>query len=689
MWRIQSFFFILSILVRTTCSKSPYCPSATWSQVGRTVIGGIQGNATDQLHYPVGIFIDSNDCLFIADSRNDRVIKVEKGASIGTVVAGKLHTPTDVSVDTHDNLYIVDLSTSGGSQGRVTHWINGSLTDTLYFAEQFDAIVFDTKEEYFYVTQRDKGGLIRYKKDGTGEHTIIGNFGEGSALFQLDRPWDAAIDDSGVLYIADSGNNRVIKWSVNATQGILISGGNNYGNRTDQLAAPRGVFVDYLGTVYVADTYNDRIIRIPAGSKTGTIIAGGHRRGNGSHELSHPYGLAFDSAGNLYVADNENNRVQMFAFVLQHASLSDHEKCFFYKLYGNDLPIPPAVVTTFQKFYNNLNDRFSFEKISAFIHFTQFVLAGGSVLMCLLENPIEEQIYHEHTAVYFVKQRVLGVCGCGCDSSLHSHPHPQESAQCVDIVRSSWGAINRIGSTASGLQRLGNLFKLCNPLKSVDELKNWLLDMYGNIAMVDYPYPTSFLADLPAFPARVFCSNVTSAILRLRKNDDEDVVRRIIKGTNVFFNYTGQTECFDTGSQGSPSLGDLGWSYQSCTEFVMPMCSDGVNDMFENQPWDFQAFSDACYDQWKVRPRFEWPYIEYGGKNLTDLRFFSNIAFTNGNLDPWSSGGVRTTVAPSLPAIPVIGGAHHLDLRAANKADPPSVLQARQQIVALIEKWIS
>ena len=140
---------------------------------------------------------------------------------------------------------------------------------------------------------------------------------------------------------------------------------------------------------------------------------------------------------------------------------------------------------------------------------------------------------------------------------------------------------------------------------------------------------------------------------------------------------------------GSPSLGDLGWSYQSCTEFVMPMCSDGVNDMFENQPWDFQTFSDACYDQWKVRPRSEWQYIEYGGENVTDLRFFSNIAFTNGNLDPWSSGGVRTTVAPSLPAISIIGGAHHLDLRSANKADPPSVIQAREQVVMLIERWIS
>ncbi len=125
----------------------------------------------------------------------------------------------------------------------------------------------------------------------------------------------------------------------------------------------------------------------------------------------------------------------------------------------------------------------------------------------------------------------------------------QESSQCVDIVRSSWDAINRIGSTPSGLESLTTLFKLCRPLKSVDELKNWLIDMYGNMAMVDYPYPTSFLADLPAFPARVFCTNVTSASFKTI-NDDVDIVRRIVKGTNVFFNYTGHTECFDTGSQG-------------------------------------------------------------------------------------------------------------------------------------------
>ena len=117
------------------------------------------------------------------------------------------------------------------------------------------------------------------------------------------------------------------------------------------------------------------------------------------------------------------------------------------------------------------------------------------------------------------------------------------------MIRSSWSAINRIGSNPNGLERLTELFKLCRRLTTIDELKNWLIEMYGNIAMVDYPYPTSFLSDLPAFPARVFCANVTSSLLKTT-NDDEDIIKRIVKGTNVFFNYTGHTECFDTGSQG-------------------------------------------------------------------------------------------------------------------------------------------
>lgn len=79
---------------------------------------------------------------------------------------------------------------------------------------------------------------------------------------------------------------------------------------------------------------------------------------------------------------------------------------------------------------------------------------------------------------------------------------------------------------------------------------------------------------------------------------------------------------------------------QSCTEMVMPMCSN-ERDMFEPKPWNYTDYSEKCYQQWGVRPRgLDTPILEYGGKNL---RYYSNIVFSNGLLDPWSAGAYWKT----------------------------------------------
>lgn len=57
---------------------------------------------------------------------------------------------------------------------------------------------------------------------------------------------------------------------------------------------------------------------------------------------------------------------------------------------------------------------------------------------------------------------------------------------------------------------------------------------------------------------------------------------------------------------------------------VMPMCTDGVHDMFEPEEWNFQAFSDGCSAMFGVRPRAEWAGVVYGGK---DIAAHSNIIF--------------------------------------------------------------
>ena len=61
-------------------------------------------------------------------------------------------------------------------------------------------------------------------------------------------------------------------------------------------------------------------------------------------------------------------------------------------------------------------------------------------------------------------------------------------------------------SIAYGLSKLTEMFHLCRPLKSMDDvdaLKGWIQSALVYLAMVDYPYPSKFLAPLPAWPVKV------------------------------------------------------------------------------------------------------------------------------------------------------------------------------------------
>lgn len=71
----------------------------------------------------------------------------------------------------------------------------------------------------------------------------------------------------------------------------------------------------------------------------------------------------------------------------------------------------------------------------------------------------------------------------------------------------SWSFVfQNIVQTAGGLSKLSEMFHLCKPLKSIDDvstLKGWIVSALVYLAMVDYPYPSKFLAPLPAWPVKV------------------------------------------------------------------------------------------------------------------------------------------------------------------------------------------
>ncbi|RNA14652.1 lysosomal Pro-X carboxypeptidase [Brachionus plicatilis] len=272
---------------------------------------------------------------------------------------------------------------------------------------------------------------------------------------------------------------------------------------------------------------------------------------------------------------------------------------------------------------------------------------------------------------------------CEAFQSVVTFSFKKFDSECPDLIRFSWDIINQYGQSDKGLSELKEIFGLCKPLKSSKQLKDWIADIYGNTAMVNYPYETNFLAPLPAWPVRVMCSNITRYF---NKSNPLSVLKSIYHGINVFLNYTGTSSCFDVESDTPSDIGMVAWTYQTCTEFVFPMCTNGIEDMFEKQDWDPLAYNRECYDQFKTMPREEWPLINYGGSSH-DIKYHSNLIFSNGNLDPWSAGGVLNDVNEKLKAVIIENGAHHLG-KESNEKDPDSVLIARLKEIEAINTWI-
>ncbi|XP_018027731.1 lysosomal Pro-X carboxypeptidase isoform X2 [Hyalella azteca] len=277
-----------------------------------------------------------------------------------------------------------------------------------------------------------------------------------------------------------------------------------------------------------------------------------------------------------------------------------------------------------------------------------------------------------------------GLTPCEKFGQVVTHTFALQGQECVQTIRKSWDAINKMAATAEGRAWLSDAWRLCKPLNSTDDAKNlksYLSDVWTNLAMADYPYMANFLAPLPAYPVMAVCQP-----MKFLKDEPKEILLEIFEGLSVYFNYSTTATCLSYESSMPSSLDDNGWFLQSCTEMVMPMCYDGKNDFFEPQAWNLTEFSETCVKKWDVRPEPYKMEQMYGGRNL---KYASNIVFSNGLLDPWSSGGVLEDVNESVVSVIIPEGAHHLDLRSSERADPKSVIQARDVHKANILKWIS
>lgn len=277
-----------------------------------------------------------------------------------------------------------------------------------------------------------------------------------------------------------------------------------------------------------------------------------------------------------------------------------------------------------------------------------------------------------------------GEYDCNQFNRIVTKDYENYSINCSQSIAKSWSTIRDLGSTPSGLKKLSETFNTCNTMedKHVDLLLQMLNSIWVNMAMTDYANEADFLSKMPAYPIKHVCAALSVDPTYL---SDEQLVGNIAKGSQVYTNYTGQTSCLDINSYVFDSM-DVLWDFQSCTEMVMPICSDGVNDMFDPQPFNLTSFVADCKKRWGVKTQVDKVRTLYGNKDMNSV---SNIIFSSCSRDPWSAGCPQTSVKSNgVYAIKIPGVCHHEDLRFSGPGDLAEVKKARQQELNIITDWI-
>ncbi|UJR32777.1 hypothetical protein I4U23_020237 [Adineta vaga] len=286
------------------------CTDATWNTSGITIAGGNgQGSGLNQLDHPMGLFIDRNGLVYIADTHNHRIVKWKPRGIRGEIVVGasaELNGKNYVSsvvVDKNETIYLCNRD-----ENRIERWVKHVEQGEIIFSNISCWGLALNKEEVLYISGHEDNRIITWPS----LQVVAGGNGEGNDDNQLSSPYQIFIDNKQSVYIADYFNHRIMKWVNDYKEGLLVAGGNGYGDKLDQLKLPHSVVVDQMGTMYIVDFGNDRILRWFKHSKVGTVLIGHDGSGNKASQLSDPYDIAFDREGNLYVADTSNHRIQMF-----------------------------------------------------------------------------------------------------------------------------------------------------------------------------------------------------------------------------------------------------------------------------------------------------------------------------------------------------------------------------------------
>jgi len=221
-----------------------------------------------------GAAIDAAGNIYIADSVNNRVVKLTSAGIQTAVPVIGLNGPAGLAVDGAGNLFIANVLSS-----QVVEVTPAGLQSTVntpgFTLNRPNAVAMDGAGNLF-IADTANGRVLKIPTGG-GNPTTIGT--------GLTTPVAIALDGAGGLLIADSGTHQVLR-VINATQTQI--------NTT--LTNPSGLAVDAAGDVYIADGSHNTVVEVTPGGFQMTLSS--------TPGAGQPYALALNAAGDVLIASS-------------------------------------------------------------------------------------------------------------------------------------------------------------------------------------------------------------------------------------------------------------------------------------------------------------------------------------------------------------------------------------------------
>lgn len=199
------------------------------------------------LNEPTALALDGRGCLYIADQSNNRVRRVDLHTGLISTVAGN-----GEAAYTGDDVPASQAGLAGPSGLAL------GPDDTLYIADTFNGRIRGVDLTTGLIsTVAGDGAEYRYQGDADEQSTALA------------RPYGIAVNRDGDIFITDSDNHLIRKWDRKKKVILLVAGngtaqfeGDGGQPQASSLNYPFGVAVDERGDIYVADTFNHRIRKI-------------------------------------------------------------------------------------------------------------------------------------------------------------------------------------------------------------------------------------------------------------------------------------------------------------------------------------------------------------------------------------------------------------------------------------------